>query len=207
MMHGSGRVKYLPYKLGFAVSVMERIAKGIDPEFCMNSQVRPVYEQMIKFIHADPEFNGDLEKGFILLGPTGTGKTIAMEVLQRYRQIDNTKMIIDGKVKSMNFDVIRSTKIVSDYANEGIDGIELYTRRLVICIDDLGTEPDNAKNYGNTIDVIGYILAERYAKRLMTLATTNLTYAALEARYDDRIMSRMRALFNFIEMNGPDYRK
>jgi DNA replication protein DnaC len=197
----------MPYNLDFALSVMERIAKGIDPEFCMNEKAKPVYEQMIKFIHADPEFNGDLEKGFILLGPTGTGKTIAMEVLQRYRQIDNTKMIVEGKVKSMNFDVVRSTKIISDYTNEGIDGIELYTRRLVICIDDLGTEPDTAKNYGNTIDVMGYILAERYAKRLMTLATTNLTYQALESRYDDRIMSRMRALFNFIEMNGIDYRK
>jgi DNA replication protein DnaC len=197
----------MPYNLEFALSVMDRIAKGIDPEFCMNDQAKPIYEQMIRFIHADPEFNGDLEKGFILLGPTGTGKTIAMEVLQRYRQIDNTKMIVEGKVKSMNFDVIRSTKIISDYTNEGIDGIELYTRRLVICIDDLGTEPDTAKNYGNTIDVMGYILAERYAKRLMTLATTNLTYAALESRYDDRIMSRMRALFNFIEMNGKDYRK
>jgi len=197
----------MPYNLDFALSVMERIAKGIDPEFCMNEKAKPVYEQMIKFIHADPEFNGDIEKGFILLGPTGTGKTMAMEVLQRYRQIDNTKIIVEGKVKSMNFDVTRSVKIVSDYANEGIDGIELYTRRLVICIDDLGTEPDTAKNYGNTIDVIGYILAERYAKRLMTLATTNLTYTALESRYDDRIMSRMRALFNFIEMNDIDYRK
>lgn len=207
MTFGVRRIKYEPYKMGFALDVVNRIGKGIIPEFNMTDELIEVYKQLIMYFHADNNFNGNLEKGLMLMGPTGTGKTLAMEIMRIYRQIDDTKFIITNKIYRMNFDIISVNRLVAAYLNDGYDGLDIYCSRYFICLDDVGIETDQVKYYGNTLDVIGHVLTERYSKRYLTLATTNYPIEILENKYDDRIISRMYALFNFIEMAGIDYRK
>jgi Cdc6-like AAA superfamily ATPase len=94
---GITRVKYMPYKMDIALSVVERIGRGIAPGFKISLNLIPVYEELIRYFHADPMFQGDLTKGILLMGPTGTGKTLAMQIMSIYRQIDDTKFIMKGK--------------------------------------------------------------------------------------------------------------
>lgn len=204
---GIRRFQYLPYKMDIALSVVERIGKGIDPGFILTPQVEEVYQKLIMYFHADPKFEGQLEKGFLLMGPTGTGKTLAMQIMSIYRQIDDTKFIMNGKVFRMNYEVVDVNKIVNEFMLNAYDGIKIYCTRYVTCIDDIGTESEEVKYYGNNLDVISYILTERYAKRLITFGTTNFTESILEDKYGDRIISRMYALFNLIKMKGIDFRK
>jgi DNA replication protein DnaC len=206
MQTGIVRIQYMPYKMNFALTVVERIAKGLNPFFSMSVSQEKVFKELIRYIHGDPEFDGDLNKGILLMGPTGTGKTLAMLVMSIYRQIDNTMMVVNGRSKSMHFEIVKSSKIVNDYACEGSEGIEIYLKRLILCIDDIGSEPRTAANYGNKVDVIEQILTERYERRSMTLGTTNLTEERLSERYDNRVISRMYKLFNFIVLNDKDYR-
>ena len=207
MTSGNRRVKYMPYDMDIALQVIDRIGKGIDPRFILTDSVKEVYKQLIQFFHADPKFNGDLDKGFILMGPTGTGKTLAMEIMSKYRTIDDTKFIINNRLYRMNYNIIDVNRLVNQFMDNSFDGIQIYCNRYLICLDDIGTEIEQVKHYGNTLDVVSHILAERYAKRLMTFGTTNFPLKVLEQKYDDRVISRMYALFNFIEMRDKDFRK
>lgn len=197
----------MPYKMEFALSVVERIGKGINPDFKIIPEIENVYKQLIMYFHGDPDFNGDLTKGLLLMGPTGTGKTLAMQIMQVYRRIDNTKFIMKGRVYQMNYDIIDVNQMVNYFLDSAFDGIDIYCRRYVICIDDIGTEIDKVKHYGNTLDVVSHVLSERYAGGLLTFGTTNFPVKILEDKYDDRIMSRMYALFNFITLKCDDFRK
>lgn len=197
----------MPYNMEFALAVIERIGKGFTPKFEINEALKPTYIELIKYIHGDSSFYGDLEKGFLLMGPTGTGKTLAMEILRVYRQIDNTKFVKNGKLYEMRFNIVTVNEIVNQFINHSFEGIDIYCERYVLCIDDIGAECEQVKHYGNSLDVIGHVISERYAKRLFTFGTTNFPLSVLEQKYDDRTISRMYALFNFIEMKGSDFRK
>ena len=204
---GIARIKYMPYQMDIALSVVDRIGKGIEPSFTLSKQVEATYRQLIMFFHGDPEFKGDLTKGILLMGPSGTGKSLAMEIMKKYQTIDNIRFYFNGKVAIMSYEILDSTMLVSYFIENAFDGIEAYCRRYVLCIDEIGAESNQVKHFGNNLDVISHVLSQRYAKRLMTFGTTNYPTSMLEERYDDRIVSRMYALFNFIEMTGCDFRK
>ena len=204
---GVVRIQYLPYDIDVAMSVISRIRKSIEPEFQSTPEIDEFYKKLIQWFHADPSFTGPLDKGFIIQGPTGSGKTLAMQVMNIYRTIDDIKFIRDGRAYKMNFEICNVNDIVNFFIDNAFDGIQVYSNRYALCLDDIGSEVEQVKHYGNTLDVIGHILSERYSKRLLTFATTNYTTDMLEDKYGGRVISRMYALFNFVTLNGPDFRK
>jgi len=197
----------MPYKIDVAMKYINQIGLSFEPRFSLTSEQEDVYIQLIKYIHGDTEFKGTLEKGLLLIGPSGTGKTLAMKIIQAYRMIDETFYLKDGKPYRMNFDIYHVNDVISRFIDNGFDGIDLYCRRYVACFDDIGTEIEQVKYYGNKLDVMSHIFAERYAHQLLTLGTSNFPVTVLEEKYDDRTISRMYSLFNFIIMKGKDYRR
>jgi len=190
-----------------ALNVVNRIGIGIEPNFKMTAEIEPIYIQLIKWFHGDTDFNGDINKGILLCGPTGTGKTMAMQIMKVYQKIDNVCYLLNNKPVRMNYDIVDVSLLVNAFMDDGYDGIEIYKHRYMLCLDDIGAESNQVKFYGNDCDVVGYILAERYTRRLITHGTTNFKEDKLTSKYGDRIISRMYALFNFITMVGKDFRR
>ncbi len=142
----------------------------------------------------------DPEKGILISGPVGCGKTSLMKLLQFIVPLQRS------------YSVIPCRNIVFGFNHLGYKIIEDYGNGSYFCFDDLGVEP-LGRHYGQDCNVMGEILLSRYElflkSKLKTHATTNLNAQELEELYGNRIRSRMRKMFNLIafDENARDKRK
>ncbi len=147
------------------------------------------------------EYGLDPNKGILLAGPIGCGKTSLMSLMNDF-------------TFDVNHFFIRSTRsIASEFHQEGYQTINKFSNnQKIYCFDDLGVE-QNMKYFGNECNTIAEILLNRYelmvSQGYVTHATTNLSASALEAIYGNRLRSRMREMFNLITFpnDSPDKRK
>jgi len=135
------------------------------------------------------KFDIDLDKGLLLTGPVGCGKTSLIKLLH---------FLVPHQRKYV---VMPCRNIVFAFNHLGYKTIEDYGESSFFCFDDMGVEP-MGRHYGKDCNVIGEILLSRYdlflETKLKTHATTNLNAEELEERYGNRVRSRMRELFNLI---------
>ncbi|UMB55517.1 ATPase [Lutibacter sp. A64] len=166
----------------------------------------------------------DTNKGILLSGPVGCGKTSLMKLLP-YLAPHKT-----------NYELIPTRNIVFNFNTKGFETLEKFNDTKNYCFDDLGVEPDGS-HYAKECNVMGEILLSRYdqftqanqslspslslshsssqslslSQRLShtkTHLTTNLNAKELEKRYGSRVRSRLRQMMNVIafDSNSKDKR-
>jgi len=168
-----------------------------------------LYKLIAYFLKDEPtcfQYNINLNKGILLSGPIGCGKTSIMNIL-KYLTPTEHKFFVKP-CRDISFEFIQDGyQIIHKYSKGKLYEFEPKT----ICFDDLGTE-SNLKYYGNECNVMAEILLSRYdvyiAKRIQTHITTNLSASEIESQYGNRVRSRMRELFNLIayDNNSKDKR-
>ncbi|MDT0646480.1 ATPase [Zunongwangia sp. F260] len=144
----------------------------------------------------------DVEKGLLLSGPVGCGKTSLMKLLRHLVPLQRP------------YEMIPCRNVVFSFNHLGYKTIEDYGNNKLFCFDDLGVEPPG-RFYGKDCNVMGEVLLSRHElflqtnKKIKTHATTNLNAEELEERYGNRVRSRMRELFNLVafEEGAIDKRK
>lgn len=208
--------------------MMMRAKNKFDPELVLDEHNEIVFELLCRYFGNDKDFvslamaadigDPSLEKGIMLCGIFGVGKTWMMELFRSNQrmcyQVMNAKDIaedyrtfkVDPKSKDYE-DPLH--KYLVDKKNAVEDPSVFYQTHLGLCIDDIGTE-DVKNNFGNKKNVIGDIIELRYQDKLYGKnfhATTNLTVEQLDQYYGGRVRSRLRQMFNFIELGGNDRRK
>lgn len=152
-----------------------------------------LHRLIIYTIHEEEQckkHNIDLNKGILLIGPVGSGKTSIMHILRQFLFREDYYLIKSAR------------DIAFEYQKEGIDTIQKYGKlQTALCIDDLGVE-NNTKFYGNECNTIAEIMLHRYDllinQKIKTHATTNLNAEELEDLYGNRVRSRLRSMFNLI---------
>jgi DNA replication protein DnaC len=144
----------------------------------------------------------------MLPGNCGVGKTWMMELFQRNQRqvyhLVNAKFIADNYEQNGEDKPNYEDKVKNAYNDANV----FFQPYAGLCIDDIGTE-DIKNFYGNRKNVIGDLIEKRYAKGntgVFLHATTNLTADQLSEFYGSRVGSRMREIFNFIELPGGDRR-
>ncbi|WP_457617575.1 ATPase [Lutibacter sp.] len=140
----------------------------------------------------------DTNKGLLLSGPVGCGKTSLMKLLP---------YIAPHKT---NYEMIPTRNIVFNFNASGYEVLDKYNQTKNYCFDDLGVEPTGS-HYAKECNVMGEILLSRYdlftqtslsqSHRIKTHITTNLNAQELEKRYGNRVRSRLREMFNLISFN------
>lgn len=197
---------------------MEQIFK--EKKFILDADNSAIYELLCYYFSNDKMFlsiaenmgipNPSLEKGILLAGNFGVGKTWLMKLFMK-----NQRQVF----------IMRNAKqIADDFEANGEDGIADYVNKPKnpindtsvflqpysgLCIDDIGTE-DIKTHFGNKKNVIGDLIEKRYSKSNIGVylhSTTNLDAEQIKSFYGGRVASRMREIFNIIEMNGNDRRK
>lgn len=135
------------------------------------------------------QYGLDIDKGILLSGPVGCGKTSLMKLMKHL--VPHLRP----------YEVIPCRNIVFSFNHIGYKTIEDYGNSNFFCFDDLGVEPIG-RYFGKDCNVMGEILLSRYdlflSHKRKTHATTNLNAQELEERYGQRVRSRMRQLFNLV---------
>ncbi|MFD2586056.1 ATPase [Croceitalea marina] len=133
------------------------------------------------------------DKGLLLSGPVGCGKTSLMKLLRH---------IVPHQ---RPYQIIPSRNVVFAFNHIGYRTIEDYGNGPFFCFDDLGVEP-MGRHFGKDCNVLGEILLSRHElfikHGIKTHATTNLNAQELEELYGNRVRSRMRELFNLVAFDG-----
>ena len=168
-----------------------------------------VYKLIAYFLKDEPtcfQYGINLNKGILLTGPIGCGKTSLMN-LMKYLTATEHKFFVKP-CRDINFEFIQEGyQIIHKYSNGKLYQSEPRT----YCFDDLGTE-NNLKYFGNECNVMAEILLSRYdlfiSKKLFTHITTNLSATEIEKHYGNRVRSRLREMVNLIafEKSTPDKR-
>ena len=168
-----------------------------------------VYKLIAYFLKDEPtcfQYGINLNKGILLTGPIGCGKTSLMN-LMKYLTATEHKFFVKP-CRDISFEFIQDGyQIIHKYSIGKLYQSEPRT----YCFDDLGTE-NNLKYFGNECNVMAEILLSRYdlfiSKKLFTHITTNLSATEIEKHYGNRVRSRLREMVNLIafEKSTPDKR-
>jgi DNA replication protein DnaC len=170
----------------------------------------PIVYKLIAYFLRDEatcfQYGINLNKGILLSGPIGCGKTSLMNLMKYLAKTEH------------KFSVKPCRDISFEFIQDGYEVIHRYSKGKLYqaeprnyCFDDLGTE-NNLKYFGNECNVMAEILLSRYdlfiSKKLQTHITTNLSASEIEKFYGNRVRSRLREMINLIgfERNVTDKR-
>lgn len=182
--------------------------RSLEPKYEVDVVSEPAIDKLIGYLMGT-ELNS--KKGILLMGGTGSGKTVLLKgfnkLLRYFSTVDRCEI---------HYNYISSLKLASQFSIKGYEIFEnsfysgngLVLPNITMCslfVDDMGAEPI-VSNYGNSIIVTGELLMRRYENKKRTIATTNLNAESLREYYGERIYSRMKEMFNPMVLDGDDRR-
>lgn len=190
-----------PYKYKEVLHWLENKGKNLyGNHFKIVETDHPIIFKLIAYFMKDEatcfQYNINLNKGILLTGPVGCGKTSLLN-LMKYLTPAEHKFFLKP-CRDISFEFIQDGyQIIHKYSKGKLYESEPKT----ICFDDLGTE-NNLKYYGNECNIMAEILLSRYdlftTKKLQTHITTNLSASEIENHYGNRVRSRLREMVNLI---------
>lgn len=140
----------------------------------------------------ETELKFDLNKGLLIRGVSGLGKTFLFKCIEQneIRPIDIVSMI----------DILEQVKEEGSYDLQ-------YQNTLYL--DDVGTEEPVVNHYGTKINwfknfIEMYYLKNKPFNRLVI--STNNSFDEIESKYGFRVRSRIKDMFNIIDVKGKDMR-
>ncbi|MCK5600297.1 hypothetical protein KAR91_00330 [Candidatus Pacearchaeota archaeon] len=160
-------------------------------EFLVDNDNKEAINQLYYFLVGSKEFNGELNKGIILMGSIGNGKTVLME---SFIDVFNET---SGKIVTC----IHS----KDIARINTDNPVGYLNKRPLFIDDIGKEQESIKTYGTIVKPMEDLINERYKNFGLTFATANYKYDDMS--YSNHTIDRMKQMFNIIILPGNSRRK
>ncbi|WP_291074775.1 ATPase [Empedobacter sp. UBA5987] len=176
--------------------------KHIHPNYTFHKDDLPFIIRLAAYFLNDEEkckeLDIDLNKGILLTGPIGIGKTTWFRLMQNIT------------VKEQKFYYTTCRDVSFEFIREGYNTIDKYSKGIPfdfpmknICFDDLGTE-NNIKYFGNECNVMAEIILSRYDLfmnlDIKTHITTNLSASEIEKYYTERVRSRLRQMMNVLSV-------
>ena len=156
---------------------------------------------------ADTMTSKSTKCGILLCGNCGNGKTTTMNAfisVSKYLDVLNRRSqgVITNALNIQQTSARRLTQVAKDE-----NSMNEAKKAQVLCIDDMGLEPTEVLDFGNSINPVIEILEHRYRQQLFTFITTNLTPKQIREKYGDRIADRFNEMMKCIVYTNPTFRK
>lgn len=170
-------------------------------DFIIDTNNESIIEQLYLYIKNDTSFDGDLNKGIMLQGKYGCGKTA---ILETYTLFHN-HMIHRFGIPIPLFTFLKSVTLQEQLMKQSTQS---FTYKPLV-IDEFGREAKTIQDYGNILRPISELLSVRLDIGAITHGTTNLTLETLSSDdfYGGMIGDRLKMMFNFITLRGGSRRK
>lgn len=184
---------------------IQRIANDLVPDFEIHEHIKPILKSLLLYFTGDKKSTLDLNKGIMLVGGVGTGKTLLSNIFKAY-----TMEII--QINSYRW--YTSQEIIDSVNTEGakyLDKFGIIADKPITCyIDDIASSNEIVMHYGTKTNVMEQLLSMRYNVyerfKKLTHVSTNMYPTELIELYGDRVVDRMKMMFNIIELKGTSRR-
>lgn len=181
-------------------SLMSWTSKNeFDKDLIVNDDNRPLIVALCYFLSKDERFETELKysfkKGLLIRGKSGIGKTFLVQCIKK-----------NGLNPIYVESAIEITNIIRQKGGYNFP----ITNEKIIYIDDVGTEEPVVVYYGNHISFfknyieLFYLNKKDYSSLMIS---TNNNFDELEQKYGFRVRSRMKEMFNIIDVTGQDMRQ
>lgn len=167
-------------------------------QFDIDGSNERIVDQLCKYFSGDKSFNGELNKGLLLAGGVGVGKTSMMDFFKKNQRA--SYRILSCRQVEDHFSKEGSLDYFSVNYDIPVNSDPFGHQSIGYCFDDLGTE-SNGKNFGREKNIMAEVLLNRYDNKLdyiHTHITTNLTAKEIETQYGTRVTDRLRQMVNVI---------
>lgn len=176
--------------------IMQRGKAMYNPQFIINAYHKDVYFKLLLYAINDEEQliknQLSIQKGILLLGNTGLGKTAMMHLTKPFYTAKRQYQIKDCKA------------LLNEFSSKGIKALEplLQPDAPPLCLDQVGKEPI-AKHLGISYDLVPLLVTHYYEQRysnpsLKLHLITHLSPAELEKRYGVGFRKMLKELFHVI---------
>lgn len=145
---------------------------------------------------------GDSKFGVMLCGTPGNGKTTMLYAFQSaVNWLSDLRNFGDQRC---GISIVDAKDVV--YAAKNVDEFRKLIKRPMLAIEDMGREPAEILEFGNTASPVIDLLEYRYNNQLFTFITTNLTPAQIREKYGNRIADRFNEMMETIVFKNGTYR-
>lgn len=151
----------------------------------------------------------DLNKGLLLMGSVGNGKTTIFKLFSANQ--------------NHSFRVVSMLDISFDYKTSGEPGVKPYGVNYTIapntygkvssgyCFDDVGTEEVPCRHFGESKNIFSEVIQIRYNNKHLvpfnsTHVTTNKNEKDLRELYGERTYDRLKEMFNVVVFEHDSFR-
>lgn len=164
----------------------------------VNDENKGLITALCFFISRDDRFETrlglSLKKGLLIRGISGIGKTYLVKCIENNEL--NPILIL-----SM-LDIANSIKENGEYFIKKED-------KRIIYLDDVGTEEATVNHYGTKINFFKNFIESTYLRTQQfnnLIISTNNSFSEMESSYGFRVRSRIKDMFNIIDVKGNDMR-
>lgn len=180
------------------------VCKSVIPEFVVDDLNRKVISKFFQYTFRMPEFEQDgmsLNKGLLLLGPYGTGKTELFMIMQKAMALLKSPLVFQAKVM---------WEIAQQFTKEGFEATEIVKGHCFF--DEMGLDGREAvQNFGNKVNISDVVVLSRYndfkSNQVLSHFTSNKTLKELKEYLDGRSADRLLEMCNVIALTGESRRK
>lgn len=150
------------------------------------------------FISRDEKFETELgyslKKGIVIRGVSGLGKTHLVQCISK----NELNPIL----------ILSILDITGDIKSDGEYEVKLGNNKIIY-LDDVGTEEPTVNHFGTKISFFKNFIESYYLRNKnfnCLMFSTNNSFSEIEEKYGFRVRSRMKDMFNIIDITGEDMR-